>query len=584
MKNNPYGACKEEVLASLKKVLSDLGYHETQITLETPPENLGDAAFSCFSLAKIAKKAPQKIAEEIALGIQATEYIEKCESVGPYVNFYFDSKKLAEMTMRAALDLKDEYGNSPPIAKKIILEHTSANPTDKLHIGRARNPIIGDTLARILKKAGYDVETQYYVDDMGRQAVTLAYGKKMHSYSEPPEYIPSSDRKKWKEIKEESFGPYQSGSTMIQTFSWAKKESDAWQNELEWGEPSITKSVKAITDETMEEKIKPTLEKLNVRVDNFVHESQFLKATKDLVASFKESEFCGEEDGAFYLDLSNYGIEKKFFFVRADGTTLYATRDIAYHLWKAQRGDEIINILGEDHKLEAKYVVETIKNILKKDLKIETIFYSFVSLPEGRMSTRKGKVVFMDDLLDESIERAEIEVRKRRSDILDDDVKKIAEIVGIGAVRYNLVNVQPEKKIVFRWEDALNFEGNSAPFIQYSHARASSILRKAKELGYEKYDKYNPTLLEHPSEINLIKEMARFPETIKECAERRTPHTMASYAYGLASMFNQFYRDCPVLACDDDQLRIARMALVDAGRIVLKNSLFCLGIDAPEEM
>lgn len=579
MKNiDPLGACKEEVMTSLREVMERLGYGDREIILETPPENLGDIAFSSFSLAKVAKKAPQEIAKEISENIKLGENIEKCVSSGAYVNFYLNPKKLAEMTLKVVLELKDSYGDSPSRQTKIVLEHTSANPTDKLHIGRARNPIIGDTLARIMRKAGYEVETQYYVDDMGMQAVTLSYG------IEGPKNVPSSDLKAVKKIKEESLGPYQFGSTLIQNFEWAKKERDEQLKELEHGTEAITSKVMHVTDETMEEKIKPTLARLDIIVDYFAHESKFLEATKEIVSLLKKSKLCSEEDDAYYLDLSDFGVNKKFFFVRADGTTLYATRDIAYHLWKAKRGDVLINILGEDHKLESKYVVETIKNVFKNDVKIEVIFYSFVSLPEGKMSTRKGKVVFMDDLLEEAVARAEIEVKKRRSDLSEDRIKKIAEIVGIGAVRYNLVNVQPEKKIVFRWEDALNFEGNSAPFIQYSHARSCSILRKAKELGYEGFDEYDPTLLEQPSEVLLIKEMAKFPETVRECAERRRPNAMAAYAFSLASIFNQFYRDCPVLACENESLKSARLALVDAGRVVLKNSLFCLGIKAPEKM
>lgn len=573
--NNPLGFCRSEIIRSLTETLNTLGFEVTDISLEKPPEGRGDLSFPCFSLSKSAKKAPQDIAREIAESIVHNDIIEKCEAAGPYVNFHIRTEQLTRMTLEIVFAFGKEFGNHPSRDTKVILEHTSANPTDKLHIGRARNPIIGDTLARILRKAGYEVETQYYVDDMGRQAVTLSYG------TEGPKNVPASDVKTVEEIKEESLGPYQFGSTLVQQFEWAKEERDAQLKELEYGDEAITSKVMGITDDTMEEKIKPTLERINVRVDDYVHESIFLNDTKEIAGQLKKNEFCGEEDGAFYLDLNEFGVEKKFFFLRADGTTLYATRDIAYHLWKAGRGDILINILGEDHKLEAKYVSETIKNILKKEINIETIFYSFVSLPEGKMSTRKGKVVFMDDLLDEAVDRAGEEVKKRRPEISEEKIKKIAEIVGIGAARYNIVRVQPEKKMVFRWEDALNFEGASAPFIQYSHARACSILRKA---GEEYVEGYDSEILSHPSERILIMEMAGFPEAVFECAKKRSPHLMASYAFSLASAFNQFYRDCPVLACEDKSLRKTRLALVSAGKTVLGNVLFCLGIHAPEEM
>ncbi len=405
--NNPLGFCRSEVVRSLTDALNTLGFEVTEVSLERPPEGKGDFSFPCFALSKSAKKTPQEIAREMAENIALGDIIEKCEAAGPYVNFHINAGKVAQMTVETVFAMGHGYGNLPSRDTKGILEHTSANPTDKLHIGRARNPIIGDTLARILRKAGYDVETQYYVDDMGRQAVTLSYG------TEGPKNVPASDVKSVEKIKEESLGPYQFGSMMVQQFEWAKEERDAQLKEMEFGNEAISSKVMMVTDDTMEEKIKPTLERINVRVDDYVHESRFLNDTKEIAGQLKENEFCGEEDGAFFLDLSEFGVDKKFFFLRADGTTLYATRDIAYHLWKAERGDILINILGEDHKLEAKYVSETIKNILKKEINIETIFYSFVSLPEGKMSTREGKVVFRDDLLDEAVNRAGLEVKRR---------------------------------------------------------------------------------------------------------------------------------------------------------------------------
>ncbi len=568
---NPYAHCREEALSSLRKALHLMGY-EAEPSLEEPPEGKGDFAFPCFLLAKILKKNPQEIAKGLADNIESGEYIEKAESFGPYVNFWIDNSKLISITLSSILEAKEEYGTLERNGRKIILEHTSANPTDKLHVGRARNPIIGDTLARILRRAGYDVETQYYVDDMGTQAITLTYGV----YG--PYNVPPSDQKEVKKIKEDSISSYHAGSTMVQRFEWARKERD--QLRSTYGLEEVTSKVVKTTNETMDEKIKPTLKRMKITIDGYINESRFQGPTDNIVEELKKSDLCGEEEGAYFLNLSKFGIDKKFFFLRKDGETLYATRDIAYHLWKAERGDILINILGEDHKLEARYVQETIKNILKKNIDIESIFYSFVNLPEGRMSTRKGKVVFMDDLLDEAVERAKEEVKKRRPELPDEDINNIAEIVGIGAVRYNIIRVQPEKMMVFKWDEALNFEGNSAPFIQYAHARACSILRKAE---VEKIEKFEPSILNHENEIALIKLLAKFPEIISECSEQRRPHLLAGYAFETASLFNQFYRDCPVLAAEEE-LRNTRLALVETAKWVLGNALDCLGIIAPEEM
>ena len=255
-------------------------------------------------------------------------------------------------------------------------------------------------------------------------------------------------------------------------------------------------------------------------------------------------------------------------------------RDIAYHQWKAQHADILINVLGEDHKLESKQVKVALE-LLQTKILPQVVFYAFVSLPGGKMSTRRGRVVYLDDLIDECIERAYEEVKKRRaSELTESQMRKIAEQVGIGSLRYNIIKVQPEKDIVFTWEDALNFEGNAVPFIQYAHARACSILSKTNTNIHT----FDPTLLIHSSERVLIKQLALFPLVIDEASNTCKPHSIANYLFETASAFNQFYRDCPVLSEENKVLRSSRLTLVRATKIVLKNALNLLGISAPAEM
>jgi len=325
------------------------------------------------------------------------------------------------------------------------------------------------------------------------------------------------------------------------------------------------------------EAILDSLKKLNISIDEFVEESKFVMdgSVYRVIEKLASTPYARKEGKAIYLDLEEFGIHgrnKRFYLTRSNGTSLYGARDIAYHIWKARHADLMLNVLGEDHKLEAKQVEIALKLLGEKTP--EVIFYSFVSLPEGRMSTRKGRVVYLDDLIEEAVERAMIEVKKRG--IKGEKAERIANAVAMGAIRYNIVKVNPDKSMVFKWEDALNFEGASAPFIQYAHARCSSILRKATPPDGEVELSFG-----HPSEIELIKMLAKFPYYIDRSISYRNPSIIAEYAFKLASTFNAFYRDCKVIGSEKEQ---SRLLLVRATKQVLKNVLHLLGIEALEEM
>jgi arginyl-tRNA synthetase len=574
---NPLKIFEEETKTLLNDALEKLNL-KTEIVLETPPEGKGDFAFACFPLSKIAKKAPDKIAEDIVKNIGRTESMEKVENIGGYVNFYIDEERLKENIVKSILEGKEKYGFFDKKNVKIILEHTSTNPTGPVHVGRARNPIIGDSLARLLKAYGYALKTEYYVNDMGKQTAILAWG------AENIKEKSDEKRENYRLVK-----IYQKANKMMESDTDVEKQVNQLLLRYEHGDKDVEKLVKNVCNSVLSAN-EETLRKLNISVDDYVHESTFTKnrSVDEIIEKLKKSEYCKDENGAYYLDLKKFGIhgrDTRFFFTRKDGTSLYATRDLAYHLHKFKNSDIAIKVLGEDHKLETKQIGIAL-DILGVKKKPETVFYSFVSLPEGKMSTRKGAVVYIDDLIDEAVERAYNEVKKRRKEfsehefkkISEKEMKKIAETIGTGAVRYNIIRVQNEKQIVFKWEDALNFEGNSAPFIQYAHARACSILGKSK--GYKKFD---VKFLNDETEIRLIKTLARFPNAVEESAVSRKPHKIASYVFELASAFNQFYRDMPVLKAEKDE-KNARLALVDCFRIVLRNALNLLGIDAPEEM
>jgi len=569
---DPWG----EVIAEAERLKADalrlLGVDPSMFPLEVPPEGLGDVAFAVFPLSKRLGRRPDEIAAEIAASMPQGSLLTKSEAASGYVNMYLDSTAFNRMVVNSAMEAADGYGSLPPKGVKVLLEHTSVNPTGPIHVGRARNPIIGDALARIMRKAGYEVTTEYLVNDVGRQMVMLTWGVKNLKPGDvmPPEH----DKEDFRLVKY-----YLKANEMIENDPALGGEIDRMILQFESGDVALTKEIRAVAERVLEG-INESLNRIDIRLDSYYWESDLILdgSARKVVERLREK--FNEEDGALYLDLAPYGIkgeDTRWFLTRKDGTTLYPTRDIAYHLTKFDRCDIAINVLGEDQKLGQQQLKVGL-DLIGAPGEPETLFYSFVALPEGKMSTRKGRVVTLDDLVDEAIERAIEEVRKRRPELTSEKAEEIAEIVGIGALKYNIVRLQPEKKIVFRWEEALNFEGNSAPFLQYTHARACGILSKAGDIGPP-----DVSVLSHPSEVRLVKVMGQFPHVMSFAAESRRPHAMSAYAYEVASAFNAFYRDCQVLNAEEP-LRSTRLALVAIFRSIIRDALDCIGLRAPAEM
>ena len=471
----------------------------------------------------------------------------------------------------AVLEEKEKFGCGAP-KDRILLEHTSANPNGPLHVGHIRNSIIGDTLARILRRAGHDVEVQYYVNDMGRQIAVVSWACERFELD--------LSRKSDSAIAD----VYIKANVELDKNPEYVKEIDALMEKVEAGDiRTIERFDKAVSLAIAG--IKETLLRLNVVHDKFVNESRFLKsgAVHDIVERIKATGRTKTDKGALVVDLSDYGFEKTLVIQRSNGTSLYTTRDLAYHEWKAGQADRIIDVFGADHKLISGQLRATLNAIGVKEP--EVVIFEFVSLPEGSMSTRRGQFISADDLFDRVTEAALEQVETRRPETSYEFKKQVAEMVGMGAVRYDIVRVSPEKSTVFNWKEALDFEKQGAPYIQYSHARACSILEKAKEeVAWDSSGKIDPSLLIEDSEIDLIKKMAMFDSIIDLGARELKPHVLAIYARELADAFNQFYRFVPVIAAEDEEVRAARLALVDCARIVLANSLDTLGIAAPESM
>lgn len=645
---NPFGLFRKGCETALESILSAL-YPNVSIpstTLELPPNpQFGELSSSvCFVLGKQIKMKPHVVAEKVAdaIDLSSSRLIESVEAAGQgYLNFHVNLSRLSSLTVESARTLDIEYGYvKVDKSQKIVVEHTSANPASPIHIGTARNPVLGDSISRILKARGHTVFRHFYVDDVGRQTAIIAYGYKKLGKPKPegkPDqfigliYAVTSCVMEIRRLKAE-VKKAKEGSTSEEV-SRLQRELDDWVSvaaDLEGRFPKIFQSVLNALEEDEDhesrvnelirryeageekakelirevcrlclEGFKETLGKVEIFFDSWDWESDYiwnsdvmqvlenLQKTPYVYRVGRVLEFDAEKVAEDFELRRNLGLREDYeipslTLLRADGTTLYTTRDIPYSLWKFKKAERVINVVGMEQTLPQLQLKLALYALGHKE-HAEDLFhftYNLVTLPGYKMSSRRGRYVTFDEVMDGAIERAYEEVSKRSPDLSEEEKRRISEFVGIGAVKYALVEVDPMKPVVFTWDRVLDFEKNSAPYIQYSHARACSILRKASR------EPKNPdySLLTHSLERDLIVMIARFPEIFVDAAESLRPNALADFANALADKFNAFYTELPVIKARSPELSDSRLVLVDATRIVLRNCFKLLGIVAPDRM
>ena len=553
-----------EAKQTLERVLKETT-GVADVLLTDGGEHADLATTVAFALAKQQKKAPVQIAQDLVKKLSENrELLDNGVTVtakGPYINFILGKAYVRGVVKDAT---QPGYGSLAKKTVRVVLEHTSANPNGPLHVGHIRNSIIGDTLARAFRKAGYGLEVQYYVNDMGRQIAIVVWGfdhldNRIHPGEKEDAHIARIYIAANREIEKDP-GITQQVDTLMQL--------------VENGDPATVKKFRKEVSRCLDG-FGITLQDLNVKHDRFVWESDFVRNgnTEQIIDKLKRLPQAKEEE-TLALDLSGFGFENKYVIRRSDGTSVYAARDLAFHVWKGANFDRVIDVLGADHKLIGAQLQCTLKLIGEKVPEI--VFFEFVSLPEGSMSTRAGKFVSADDLIAEIRKRAYEEVTARRPELDEPARREIAKAVGLAAIRYDIAKVSAEKSTVFDWKEALNFERQSGPYIQYSHARACSILEKAGEFT-ESYE------LETPTELALAKQIGKFPAVIERVVTELHPNILTTYARELADTFNSFYHFEPVLKSDGD-VRNRRLTLVRAAQNTLKEALETLGIDAIRTM
>lgn len=636
--------CQTALANALKETLPEI--QQPALTLnKTPNIDYGQLASSlCFELAKKLGQKPLALAQQLVDAMDKSSFnlIEKVAPAGVgYINFHVNFAKFSELTLDSVKKLGFDYGfvkTGEP--KKIIVEHTSVNPLHPIHIGQARNPMLGDALARILQYRGHMVSRHYYIDDVGRQSSVVAYGYAKLGRPKPTEksdlfvgkiYTVTSclvEINRLKKVREAAVAAHS-----VDDLVKANKEIDEWMSiaaELKAKYPVLFETLTAqiSQDENPEEEInrlncayesdepnakqlirevsdlclegfRKTMKRVGVTYDSWDWESDFVWSTQvnDVLAKLKATPFVYSEKGVLEFDaekvvqtldlktklgLSPNNNVPPLTLGRADGTTLYTTRDIAYTLWKFKKAQKVINVIGMEQSL-AQLQLKISLYAMGYSEQAENLVhfaYNLVTLPGYKMSSRRGHYITFDEVLTEAVQRAYEEVSKRSPTLSEEEKHTIADFVGLGAVRYALVDVDPSKPVVFTWERVLNFETNSAPYVQYTHARACSILRKAardpEKPAYE--------LLTEKLERELILNLAGFPDMFIEATEYLKPNMIADYANLLADKFNTFYNALPVIKADSQELSDARLALTQAIKTVMHNALNLIGVVAPEKM
>ena len=640
-----YGDLQESVRLTLQKALEEMLAEagkewSGEITFDdTPSLELGDFGTAvAFQLARVFRKAPRLIAEEIVERIKdrLPKGIKEVKAVNGYINFYIDYEAFGKGLVNEILEKGAHYGESKlGKGRKVIVEHTSVNPTKPLHMGHARNAVLGDTMARIMRRLGYTVEVQNYIDDLGVQFAQVLWG--YLNMKDEFERIEAELREK--NLKEDFIDHilgllYVEVNKKLEENPEVDKEVRELMKKLEEGNNEIAEIGRKLAERVVKAQMLTTY-RMGIAYDLLSWESDIVrsgifKEAYELIETNENFFWAteGKYKGAFVMDLRKLFPDMKNPFLvlkRSDGTATYTGKDIAYHLWKFGkvkadmlyklwdkrenhetwttapdgekmpgrfgRGDIVINVIGAEQRhpqMAIKYALQLL-GFEDSAENFHHLAYEHVVRPEGKFSGRKGTWVgfTVDEVLNEAVQRARELVEQKNPNLSEEEKDEIAEAVGVGAVRFNLVKYSPDKIITFRWDDVLNFEGESAPYIQYAHARCASILRKAGESGVEtdwkklleKADFSKLTLREK----ELIKLLARFPEVIESAGRDIKPHLIPAYLNELASLFNKFYMDHPVLKAEEG-IREERLLLVLAVKQVLRNGLELLGIRAVEKM
>lgn len=561
---------KEIIAKKLEGEDIGLSSEEIKNLIEIPPqENMGDYSFPCFQLAKTLRKNPAQIAGELVDSLEIEEFSE-IKNIGPYINFFLDREKFQNEVVNTILDKKEDFGKSDMgKGKTVIVEFSSVNIAKPFHIGHIRSTVIGDALRNIHEFLGYNTIATNYIGDYGTQFGTMIAAYKLWGDDDKINAHPiqellnlyvrynteASDDEEMMEAAREEFKNLEEGEEEARRL-WS------WFKEISFKEFDRVYKL------------------LDIDFDNYNGESYHSEFMAEVIEELKEKNLLVESDGAQIIDLSQFDLPPSIV-IKSNGSSAYITRDIATAInrKKEYNFDENLYVVATQQNLHFQQlfkILELMGYDFAKDCK--HIPFGMVSLKDQTLSTRKGQVVFLEDVLNKAIDKTK-EIIKDREDTVD-DVEETARVVGIGAVKFQELYNNRIKDYVFDWDEVLNFDGETGPYVQYTYARAKSVLRKA---GLSEVGKLDIEKITSDDEFSLAKKLAGFEDVVIKAKEKYEPSLITRHLTDIASSFNKFYNSSKIMV-DDEKLKEERLALTYATSIVIKSGLAILGIKTVEKM
>lgn len=541
--------------------------------VEVPPNpELGDYSFPCFKLAKLYRKSPNQIAEEIAKEISSSEYIQSVTSAGAYVNFSVNKLLFVQKVIREVLNKKENYGRSDyGQGKSVVVEYSSPNIAKPFHIGHIRSTVIGHAIDRLYQYIGFKTISINHLGDYGTQFGKLIVALKKWGDQEVIEKDPINELLKL----------YIDFHEKAESDPGLEDEAREWFHKLEEEkDPEALRLWQWIRDISLKEFDK-VYQMLGIHYDSLAGESFYSDKMEAIVKHLEEKNLLKDSQGAKIVDLEEFGMPPALI-KKKDGSTLYITRDLAASKYRKDHYDFYKNIyvVGAPQELHFKQW-KKVHELSGYDWANDCIHVQFgtISLEDGVLSTRKGRVVFLEDVLNKSIEKTKEIIQQKNPNL--ENLDEVARQVGVGAIVFQELSNSRIKDYTFSWDRALTFEGETGPYTQYTHARCCSLLQKA---GVEIDDKINFSILsENPDAMNVVRQIDTFEEMLIRSANRYEPHHITRFVLDVCQAFNKFYHDNPILSAEEDKKR-AYLSLVKVTKIVIQNALWILGMEAPEKM